>query len=86
MAKLRPRSGGFEIRGLPGRRSGGYRGTTMASFSDDEAHRVPSPAPAVRLAGLALWLGRGTLDLLFPPACLSCRRSIAGGGALCGAC
>ena len=58
----------------------------MASFFDDDADRMPSPARAARLAGLALWLGRGALDLLFPPACISCRRSTAGGAALCGGC
>ena len=58
----------------------------MASSFDDETGPIASPSPAARLAGLGLGLGRAALDILFPPACLSCRRSIGGGAALCGGC
>ena len=42
---------------------------------------------AARLQGPALRLGRAAMDLLFPPACLVCRRATQGGRpGLCGAC
>ncbi len=44
------------------------------------------PAPRLRIAAGASRLGRGVLDILFPPACLSCRRSVAGDAGLCAAC
>lgn len=46
----------------------------------------PIPRPRSWVARAATALGRGTLDILFPPACLACRRSVDAGAGLCGGC
>jgi len=39
-----------------------------------------------RLSDLARRAGGGVLDMIYPPACLVCRRAIAEQGGLCPAC
>ena len=54
----------------------------------DLATEPPAPRSPLRLrfAAGAAGIGRAALDVVFPPACLSCRRTVESGRGLCAAC
>ncbi len=61
------------------------RADVMAPFSAFVASVLRRRAAADAVAVLRE-IGRAAADIVFPPACLSCRQSIAASGALCPAC
>lgn len=53
---------------------------------DDGLTRTHRPPLRSLLGDAARSLGRGALDVLFPPGCIGCRRSVEAGTGLCAAC